>query len=255
MKRILLAQPHYGPIESESYLAAQRCRDKNHNIEVTVCRKTCSLLAHNFNNHLTACLNNDYDYFAMLHPDIEAQDGWLSLLLDELELVDGDVIHAPVAIKNQDGFTSTAIAYEDDDWSLKRRITTTELQKLPETFDAEIIRHHLDQDALWLLPNTGCMLMRAGTWLKDFPGFTIRDRVHREGDCWLSDVLPEDWNFGFWCGRNGVEVFGTRKVITKHYGRMAHPSNQAWGHATDIGWEAAKNGQHHIKIEHEELVV
>jgi hypothetical protein len=212
-------------------------------------------LANNFNRGVATCLSNGFEYFAMLHTDLAAQAGWLSIMMDEMEQTDADVIHAPAAIKNHEGLTSTAIAYEDDVWSCKRRITTTELQTLPETFDISTIQHHLDADALWLLPNTGCILMRADTWLKDFPGFTIHDRIIRDGDTWSQDVVPEDWNFGYWCGRNDVSVFGTRKVVTTHYGMYPHPNNQAWGLKIDTGWQVEKENGKFTKTLTTELVI
>jgi len=257
MKRALLAIPTYGSTQPESSVAAQKCRDpQDENMaSVTLWMQTRSLLAYNFNDCVATCLNNGFDYFAMLHSDVAAQDGWLSILLEEMLDADADVIHAPVAIKNHDGFTSTAIAYVDDDWSPKRRITTTELQQLPWTFDVDTIRRHLDSDALWLLPNTGCLLMKADSWLKDFPGFTIRDRIQHCGDIFSAECVPEDWNFGFWCGRNGLRVAGTRKVVTKHYGRAPHPNNQPWGHETDIGYLAEKSGQRIVRTDTEASVV
>jgi len=140
-----------------------------------------------------------------------------------------------VPFKDASGLTSTAVAYSDDAWEIKRRITMTELQQLPPTFDADTLRQCYDPRAFRLLPNTGCILMRYGDWLKSFPGFSILDRITRVSDSqWRSDVVPEDWHFGYWAGRNGVKVGGTKAAVTRHYGRQYFPSDGAWGQASDI---------------------
>lgn len=254
MSRVLIAQPGYGPVEPESWAAASKAVSKGDGHQATILRTRSSLLAHNFNDCLAVCLNNSYDYFAMLHVDMNVPAGWITKLMVEMDECECDVIHAPAAIKDGRGLTSTAIAYADEDWGLTRRITTTELNNLPETFTVETIRDHLDADAKWLLPNTGCMLMRADSWLKDFPGFEVRDRIRRHTEeIWVSEVLPEDWNFGLWCGRNGIEVAGTRKVVTEHFGRVGHSSNQTWGQETDSFWADRQSGVAPVKMEVQEV--
>ena len=250
MSTILLAQPGYGCIETESHSAAQRAVTKGTGDELRVLRTKSSLLAHNFNDCLAVCLNNGYEYFAMLHVDMAADPGWLTVLKDEMLASNSEVIHAPAAIKDGRGLTSTAIAYSDEDWSLVRRVTMTELQKLPETFTADDVRESFDTEALYLLPNTGCLLMKADTWLKDFPGFEVRDRIRRyDSKIWVSEVIPEDWNFGYWCGRNDVPVAGTRKVVTHHFGRIDHHTATIWGQPTDDYWHERKGVIEPLKME------
>lgn len=248
MSKILLSHPGYGLVDHRSHATTRRAVEDGDGHTVHLLPTSSSLLAHNFNDCVAAALNNDYEYFGMLHTDIEIKEhGWLTVLVSEMNANGTDVIHAPAAIKDHRGITSTAIAYSDDDWALTRRLTTSELQQLPETFDISDIKETIDGDALWLLPNTGCLVMRADTWLKDFSGFEIKDRIRRHSEkIWISEVVPEDWNFGLWCGRNQVSVAGTRKVVTHHYGMTDHPTSFKWGPQVDEFWLAKKDNRDQI---------
>jgi predicted O-methyltransferase YrrM len=235
--RILLAHPSYGAVERESYDSEKHSVPHDGQIEVHILPPKSSLLAHGFNDAVVACnRRGGYDAFALIHADISCQAGWLAKMWQIMQDRELQVLHTIAPIKNSDGLTSTALAYSDDPWSLVRRLTMTELHKLPATFDINDIREHLDPDATALLPNTGCLLVRAGTWLEDFPGFAIMDRIRRNGEDWDSDVVPEDWNFGFWCARTGLSVGGTREVRLSHWGRSGFHNNDIWGMETDKHW-------------------
>jgi predicted O-methyltransferase YrrM len=235
--RILLAHPSYGAVERESYDSEKLSVPHDSQIEVHILPPRCSLLAHSFNDAVVACnRRGGYDAFALIHADISCQAGWLAKMWQIMQDRELQVLHTVAPIKNSDGLTSTALAYSDDPWSLVRRLTMTELHKLPATFDINDIREHLDPNATALLPNTGCLLVRAGTWLEDFPGFAIMDRIQRNGEDWDSDVVPEDWNFGFWCARTGLSVGGTREVRLSHWGRSGFHNNDIWGMETDKHW-------------------
>jgi predicted O-methyltransferase YrrM len=235
--RILLAHPSYGAVERESYDSEKHSVPHDGQIEVHILPPKSSLLAHGFNDAVVACnRRGGYDAFALIHADISCQAGWLAKMWQIMQDRELQVLHTVAPIKNSDGLTSTALAYSDDPWSLVRRLTMTELHKLPATFDINDIREHLDPNATALLPNTGCLLVRAGTWLEDFPGFAIMDRIQRNGEDWDSDVVPEDWNFGFWCARTGLSVGGTREVRLSHWGRSGFHNNDIWGMETDKHW-------------------
>lgn len=231
MKRILIAQPSSGRVEPEASRALTMATKNglDGQIEVAVSRPRSSLLSHAFNLSVAHALNDKYDYWCLLHEDIWPDDYWLDLLLQQMHTHDLDAIHAVSPIKDTRGVTSTAVAYSGDRYAPVRRITTTELQNLPVTFGIDELRQSLDPDADRLLPNTGCLLLCADTWLKDFPGFTIHDRVIRAGDEWGVDVCSEDWNFGHWCAENSVAVGGTRAVKIYHLGRHGYTSACGWG--------------------------
>ena len=232
MRRVLLAQPGYAGIEQDSYTATVRASQRKDEIAVGIMRPHASLLAHAFNLGVVACLNGGYDEFALLHGDIVPEKWWLDTLLDQREVAGVDVIHASSPIKDTRGLTSTAVAYTDDIFAPVRRITTKELATLPDVFTIDDIRTQIDADAKYLLPNTGCIVMRADTWFKEFPGFTIEDRVIHDDKEWGVDVCPEDWNFGHWCAANGVNVAGSKMRI-QHVGRHAYDTSIAWGWDTD----------------------
>ena len=233
MKRVLLVQPAYGKIEPESYHSAQLATKRKGDVSVGIMRPCASLLAHAFNLGAAYCLNQKYEYFAMLHGDISAKDGWIDTLLDTLD-TGVDVVHAVAPIKDHRGLTSTAIAFWDDQFEPVRRLTVSELTKLPEVFTITDVQQNIDPNAKRLLPNTGCLCFRADTWFKRFPGFTINDQLATmDGNEWAVDVMPEDWNFGHWCGRNFLTVAGVTNVDLRHYGRWSFTTSAKYGWEID----------------------
>lgn len=236
--RAFLAIPNNHDILPESWEAARDCVKGHNGVRACVVRKEFSILTANFNRCVVNCLNSgSFDYFALLHSDINAASGWLAVMIEEMEKVGAEVMHAPVPIKNAEGLTSTAIAYSDDPWALVRRITTHELQQLPETFDIKDIRGALKTDGQRLLCNTGVLVIKVTEAFKNFTGFRSLDRITRVSETeWLDEFVPEDWNFGHWCAEHGINVWGTRKVITNHYGRQRFSSEMIWGQEIDQYW-------------------
>jgi hypothetical protein len=243
MARIFLGQPCYGMIEFEAADAVEDALADDLRHEVRSIRMSSSLLANCFNTLLVTCLNaGGFDYFALLHSDVSPSRGWLDTMIAEMGCYNLNVLHAPCALKTMNGTTSTAVAYSDDPWSAVRRLTVRELAKLWPTFTAGILREQLDPAIKHLLPNTGCMLIKIGPWLDAFPGFEIEDRIvevrptDRHADVLKTNaqVISEDWNFGFWCAANGVNVGGTTKVRTDHIGRFPFTTkNLEWGRDRD----------------------
>jgi hypothetical protein len=233
MKKVFVAQPAYGAgcFERGSEAAPDHCMDAF--AEIAKMPYESSLLANGFNKCLCACLNlGTYDYFCLLHGDVipAPQGEWLSILVDELEAHRFDAIHAPCAIKDGRGLTSTAIAFSANPWERKRRITTRELHQLPETFDVADVRRVLEPRAYTLLPNTGCLLFSAkAEWICRFPGFEIRDRITWEGNHYAASVVPEDWHFGYWMAEMDLKVGGTRKVTPRHVGKIPFMTEVPWG--------------------------
>ena len=209
---------------------------------------SCSVLPHSFNVLWARCLNNEgsipagmtYSYFCLLHSDVVPQTPyWLDVLIDEMEANGGDVIHACVAIKSNEGWTSTALGETDDPWYRHRKITLTELRWLGEkTFDLADLMESLPDPRRGfrepvLCPNTGLMVVKLGPWCRDFPGFEILSRVVERDGKMVAEFSPEDWNFGRWCAGQGLRVLGTTKVKTSHFGIRPHSTMAAWGEATD----------------------
>lgn len=236
--RVFLAMPHHADVVH--YKAAQ-----SFHLDATkgACRYRCyaiqtSLLACGFNMLWTQALEladqGEFTHFAILHSDIAAERGWLDKLMAAMEEHEAQVVSAVSPLKDGRGLTSTAVG-EPDPWDTARRLTTTEVTRLPETFGISAVAERPDQV---LLVNTGCMLVDIrGGWCRETNGengdamvyFTINDRVVREGERWVVKVRPEDWNFSRMAARQGARVMATRAVKLEHLGGFAYPNHSAWG--------------------------
>ncbi len=232
-KLLFLARPTYGPTEPEADNAARNAVREDSSIIVHDAQFRQSMTSNNCNNLFCTCLTRGgYDYFAMQHADVAPAHGWCDTLVEQLELHDYDVIHAPVRFKNETGITSTAVGYGVSVWAPVRRITTAELKELPQTFDIDVLKKVYDPAAERILLNTGCMVCRLGDWAYDFPGFTMWDRIVRQNGKWCAITVSEDYVFGHWCADNGVRV-GATKVTTGHVGRKIYSTDDVCGPETD----------------------
>lgn len=193
-----------------------------------------SLLCVGFNAGVAAAKNEGVEYFALLHADLAPQGQWLKQLLDDAREYDLDIIHAPAAIKDGRGVTSTAMAYTTDKWAPKRRLTIKELAKLPEVFTIDDVRERIDSRAQVLLPNTGCLLMRCGEWFQTWQGFCFDDivAINEEGRH-VASFVPEDWNLGFDAHASGIRVGATTRVKTLHTGYAQYPCHGNIGEEVD----------------------
>ena len=214
---------------------------------------SCSVLPQAFNFLWCRCINfegapdgDGFRYFCMLHSDVvPLTPGWLGILIDELESTGADVMHAPVAIKDQRGATSTSIGQVDDDWDLHRKLTVQELHEMPETFGVEhVMSDWRAAEAGWmgkricLCPNTGLLLAKVKEWCWEWPGFEFKSKIVDSDDKRVGphgkrlrqpNFVSEDWLFGHWCGRMGLRVMGTRKVKTTHVGSWPFTTDSPWG--------------------------
>jgi hypothetical protein len=200
---------------------------------ITVERRGQSLLANGFNYLWVDALRGGYDYFVMLHADVEPRPGWLDILVDELEAHEADVVSCVIPIKGPYGITSTGIGQRDDPWHLLRRLTMHEIVRLPETFSAE--------DAGYpdhpLAVNTGCWVADLRKdWCRETDNdgvlkasFSIDDRIIQDGDDWKVECRPEDWRWSRQLWEMGCKVLATRKVQLIHHGDGQYQNSQAWG--------------------------
>ena len=192
-------------------------------------------------------VNQPFTHFAMLHSDMNPDIGWLDDLYDTMQATNATVVSAVAAIKDAKGVTSTAVGDPQDEWDY-RRLTLSELQKLPEAFDAEDIA----RAGFWpesytkdkcLLVNTGCMLidLRWPHWMdKAADGLTLKFCFNQDYRVqqwptgkWCPEFSPEDWQMSRYIYRNGGKVVATKKVGTFHIGKAPYPSSGVWGGATD----------------------
>jgi SAM-dependent methyltransferase len=243
-RRAILAMPGYG----EATMGAARGffrSSRRDDLEVDCHYAEGSLLANNFNHLWIEALNQAHsgrrvDYFAMIHADVEPEDGWLDTLIAELEAHDLDVLGAVVPIKDQRGVTSLALqGGEREPWSPLCRLTMTDVYRLPATFTSEDVGHPL-------LLNTGLWVCRFDeTWASKV-WFEIRDRIkyHEPSGRYQAVNESEDWFFSRLLheiggpgiateGHRPLRIGATRKVRLTHRGPSRFPNDRAWGHPFD----------------------
>lgn len=169
----------------------------------------------------------NFTHFAMLHDDIVPENDWLDTLLEDLLLHDADMVSAVSPIKDGFGLTSTAIdSLGDNPFDLERRLTMTEVMRLPEVFSAADCGYPDRR----LLLNTGC-------WVADFTKpwrhnvrFTIQDRIKKDNHGrWRAEVSSEDWQFSRDIQNQGAKVLATRRCRLTHFGNLPFANYGAWG--------------------------
>ncbi len=229
---------------------------------------TSSLLSFTFNSlwqvALTLRDQGKARYVAMIHADLEAEQGWVDRLIDELQRMKADIVSAVVPIKDTRGVTSTAIDDPADPYDPWRRLTMHEVARLPPTFNAADCGY----------PDRA-LLINTGLWVADLRGawcngvcFTVGDAIRKApaghpaaGQAFVG-VSPEDWNFSRYLHQQKARVYATQVVRCAHTsGRIAfagperqgpgvlagaEPENRWWAWETDEGtrwkWGAAGEG-------------
>lgn len=238
--KVFLGVPHTHGVEWETAKAVlARCSEPTAagplRCHLKVKDHPSSLLANGFNQLLAECVNDPHvrwDYFLLVHSDIAVLTDWfVDVLVEDAEAGGFDVLHVPQPIKDGRDLTSTALMNRKDKWARPRRLTVKELLRLPDLFDeADALRvmTGLQPRNPCLAPNTGMMLLKMGPWVADFcdgAGFHMEDKMMlmtvdrgtpRERQLAVPRVVPEDWNFGWWCANHGVKVGGSRRVKTRH---------------------------------------
>jgi len=236
-KRVFLGMPGYGNLTNGAargfyHATAGRLRIGGEEFGVALDRvqHTGSLLAQNFNALWCGAINVDaqgppVDYFAMLHSDVEPEEGWLDRMIEEMEAKDLDMLGAVVPIKSMAGLTSIALQNPNGDaWRPLCRLTMSEVLRLPETFT-------VDDTGYDILLNTGCWVCRFDRDIAKQVHFTINDSIRfdeERGIC-VAEVEPEDWFFSRRMRECGVRIGATRKVKLVHAGEMRFGNETAWG--------------------------
>jgi len=206
-----------------------------------------SLLAFNFNllwcNALNQRESKSLTHFAMHHADIQAQEGWLDVLIDEMQRVEADVLSVVIPIKDGKGLTSTGL--QDQRTGRIRRLTMTEVNKLPKTFNAHDCHDEFSNTSV-----LDHLLINTGLWICDFTKpwveqvhFTINDAIVQMPDGkFTANVMSEDWNFSTWCHLyhkdypRRLRLFATTAVSAHHHGTARFSNTHPWGDwTTDLG--------------------
>lgn len=232
--------------------------------EVFAMLSTSSLLAAGCNTlwcaALTAREQRGFDWFAMLHSDIDPGNRWVDTLISEAEEHDADFVSAVVPIKDGSGMTSTAFSDPADIWNPWCRLTLRQAldASFPTTFDVESASRALESlpdelacpappDGSLLMANTGCMVCRLDRpWVEDV-WFEIKDRIERDpSGHWKILVLSEDWWFSRRIAECGGKVMATTAVKVKHKGSAEYLADVAAGRARDESSFLVREGVPHI---------
>lgn len=246
MATVLGAMPFYGQIHPEVAVAFWVGASKLHRWMPT--RAQSSLLALAFNGLWCSMLQAresgavDPDYFVMLHSDVIPEPLWVDKLVAEIQWTQADVLSVAIPIKSAEGVTSTAIEDPEDEWLPLRRLTTREIQALPETFSIADCGY---TDGRALLVNTGCWIADLRKpWVSEFPGFGVRDKIRRGKDGKAQAVcIPEDWGWSRWLHGQGCKVLATRKVAVEHLGEGRYRNRNAWGADVDVAYGYKHGGE------------
>jgi len=209
-KKLALCLPLYGR-QVDVGTAQRFFLSGSRDVEVNRFVSQSSLLAYGFNKQWLVALAGGYDYFLMLHGDVEPVDvDWIDTMLGEMARCRADVLGTVIPIKELGaGVTSTAIGEVQNKWH-RKRLTLQQVSQLPETFCSADI----DTPEKPLLVNTGCLLVKLSKPWVHRVRFEIETRIV-DGD---AECLPEDWYFSRQAWENGARVFATRKVRVVHHG-------------------------------------
>jgi len=226
-KVICLGMPSTGHMTHGASTGLHRA-SRRKDFHVNILTLASSLATQNHNRIWCWALNTKRrgkgDYVAVIHSDVEPPEYWLDVMVPELEANNLDVLGAIIAIKDNRGQTSTAIAHPSGDpWRIQNRITMTEAYRLPETFTSEDVGGPL-------LINTGLFVARLNLEWGPKVFFTVNDRImiHPDGD-YVAQCEPEDWFASRLYHELGLRVGCTRKLEVWHRGDTAYGNAFPWG--------------------------
>ena len=201
-----------------------------------------SALTRGFNMLWCAALDGGFDYFVMLHADIEVRTKrWLDILLEQLGTA--DVISAASPLKDASGLTSTGIERIDPEAQphtielrQPRRLTLRELADLPSTFTAAEVATVFGLPG-WtqhrLVVNTGCLVVRLDRdWTKQLV-WTDGDAIIQTDGGRHVVFIPEDWQFSRTAQMLGADVLATKAVEIVHHGTSVWSSWANYGQERD----------------------
>ena len=177
-----------------------------------------SILPHCFNMLWCRALNGTFDYFAMLHADVMPDPGWLTLLLDELNRVDADVVSAVIPIKDGTNLVSMGIGKtEDGRGKMVKQFTLDQCPK-EATFNFDSLPGDLRSLGDYLMINTGCWVCRMKRDWNTKVWFEVETWTECIDGLWKCGVLSEDWRFSEMLHQQGCSVYATTKLKLGHIG-------------------------------------
>jgi hypothetical protein len=245
MAKVFLACPsHSGQLDAGAARGLYASASRRHQLYVSL--NAMSLLSQNCNALWADALNRreeGYEWFAMLHSDIDPEFCWLDRLIDEAERQGADLLSAVVPIKDRRGLTSTAIASPVTMFAPFCRLTMRQVRhpQFPATFDLEAAAAALETlpppfgvaevPRTKLLCNTGCFVCRLDRpWCDgERVYFDDLNRVLRVNGRWEPGVHSEDWFFTGRVAEQGGKVMATTAIKVIHTGVTEFSSDEAWG--------------------------
>lgn len=216
----------------------------------------------------------NFTHVAMLHNDVCPEAGWLDVMMEELLRSGADLLSAVIPIKDTLGLSSTAIDSDHNPFEVRRRLTMTEVYRLPETFGIEDVpgygdrpwgdkrgearnrlngrcdELHRERQPYRLLVNTGCFIMDCTKpWFREENAdgtlvltMTSPDRIcRRKSGQWEAQHSPSDWRFSRDVARLGGKVMATRKLKLLHIGLLPYTNQTPWGE-----WETDQSLAHNF---------
>ena len=192
-----------------------------------------SMLTGGFNTLWCDALNKKADYFLMAHADINPTSRpWIKPLINELKAHEADAISVVSPIKDERGFTSTALTSKGD--SNQRRLTIRECFQLPETFGKHEVAKLFGLKATnsQLLINTGLLLVDLKKHRKKMEKllFRVRNEVEKDKNGNYSAwQWSEDWYWSRDASALGLKLLATRKIQIGHIGVNNFCNCHSWG--------------------------
>lgn len=224
MSSVFLGMPHRGNVTAGS-VAAIGWATASHDISFRM--HSTSLLAQCFNSLWCEVLNSPgkYDYFAMLHDDVQPEQLWLDTLIETLEINNADMVSCVVPIRDGRGLTSTAVL--DPVTNRLRRLTVRECLSFPSVFDAA----KAGFPGQLLMLNTGCWVFRVRQkWDIAEMMFRVSDRIIRDAKgTYLAQSYPEDWQWSRDLHSHGCKLLATTGVKLYHEGPHRYSNSTPWG--------------------------
>lgn len=235
--RVMIATPRYSDMGAAETFTAIRNAEMNEqypeedHVQVVYTIGAHGSLLNLCFNQLFAEAMNQYEaghisHFSMCHADVIPPHGFLNELWNLMRTRGDVVVSSVISIKEPAmSKTSTAVGGRQDEFDVRRFITTADRPSMPETFSTKDV---IGADDELLLVNTGL-------WLADlsWPGwadwaFEFRDTIKRNPETGRRQAFccPEDWFLSRHLDRLDAPYSATWRLPIRHVGPGTWNSHQ-----------------------------
>ena len=166
-----------------------------------------------------------FTHFLMLHSDVEPEPHFVEKMLTIMDATKADVLSVVIPIKDNYGFTSTALDEQVGDYDPEFRVRRLTLHEIFNNYQPTFTDDKL-------LINTGLMLVDLRKdWVEDTDNvyFTLRDKIIKYRGRRMAHMMPEDWGFSRMARAKGASLWATREIKVNHYGLAAFTNVFPWG--------------------------